>query len=217
MTVQPDRVAEAAVALREILEAHRFDGAVAGHASAGNLHFTLVFDPADPADVHRYAQCIEEVVDVVLDRFDGSLKGEHGTGRNMAPFVEREWGSRLTQLMRQVKQAIDPRGILGEGVLFTDDPHAHLRNLKDIPSVHPELDRCIECGFCEPVCPSRDSPRPLGNASPYAARWRARLMPQSQALTAIWWRSTPTPPSIPAPATGRVPWPAPSKSTQVPS
>ena len=156
VTVQPDRVAEAAVALREILEAHRFDGAVAGHASAGNLHFTLVFDPADPADVHRYAQCIEEVVDVVLDRFDGSLKGEHGTGRNMAPFVEREWGSRLTQLMRQVKRAIDPRGILGEGVLFTDDPHAHLRNLKDIPSVHPELDRCIECGFCEPVCPSRE-------------------------------------------------------------
>ena len=156
VTVPPERVAEAAVALREILAAHHFDAAVAGHASAGNLHFTMVFDPADPEDVRRYAQCIEEVVGVVLDRFDGSLKGEHGTGRNMAPFVEREWGARLTDLMRQVKRAIDPGQILGEGVLFTDDPQAHLRNLKDIPSVHRELDPCIECGFCEPVCPSRD-------------------------------------------------------------
>ncbi len=154
--VHPDQVAEASVALREVLEAHRFDAAVAGHASAGNLHFTLVFDPADPAEVARYAACMEDVVGVVLDRFDGALKGEHATGRNMAPFVEREWGPRLTGLMREVKAALDPSGILGEGVLFTDDPQAHIRNLKAIPRVHPELDRCIECGFCEPVCPSRD-------------------------------------------------------------
>ena len=152
----PERVAEAAIALREALERHHFDGAVAGHASAGNLHFTLVFNPADPADVRRYADCIEDVVGVVLDQFDGSLKGEHATGRNMAPFVEREWGPRLTDLMRQVKALIDPAGILGAGVIFTDDPHLHLRNLKDMPAVHPELDRCIECGFCEPVCPSRE-------------------------------------------------------------
>lgn len=154
--VPPDRVAEAAVALRDILIRNRFDAAVAGHASAGNLHFTMVFDPADPAEVQRYARCIEEIVDLVLDRFDGALKGEHGTGRNMAPFVEREWGPRLTGLMRRVRGAIDPDGILADGVLLTDDPQAHLRNLKDIPTVHRELDRCIECGFCEPVCPSRD-------------------------------------------------------------
>jgi D-lactate dehydrogenase len=154
--VRPGQVAEAAVALRETLEAHSFDAAVAGHASAGNLHFTLVFDPADPAEVRRYAACMQDVAGVVLDRFDGALKGEHATGRNMAPFLEREWGPRLTGLMRRVKEVIDPHGILGEGVVFTDDPQAHLRNLKSIPLVHPDLDRCIECGFCEPVCPSRD-------------------------------------------------------------
>ena len=154
--VPPDRVAGAAVALRQILIRHGFDAAVAGHASAGNLHFTMVFDPADPAEVQRYARCIAEIVELVLDRFDGALKGEHGTGRNMAPFVEREWGPRLTDLMRRVKRAIDPGGMLGDGVLLTDDPQAHLRNLKDIPAVHREMDRCIECGFCEPVCPSRD-------------------------------------------------------------
>ncbi|WP_344470719.1 FAD-binding and (Fe-S)-binding domain-containing protein [Nonomuraea monospora] len=154
--VPPARVAEAAVALRDILARHRFDASVAGHASAGNLHFTMVFDPADPADVERYARCVEDVVALIVDRFDGSLKGEHGTGRNMAPFLEREWGPRLTELMRRVKRAFDPHGILGAGVLFTDDPRAHLRHLKALPAVHPLLDGCIECGFCEPVCPSRD-------------------------------------------------------------
>ncbi|GAA4904872.1 D-lactate dehydrogenase [Nonomuraea thailandensis] len=154
--VPPARVAEAAVALRGILAAHRFDASVAGHASAGNLHFTMVFDPADPDDVERYARCVEEIVTLIVDRFDGSLKGEHGTGRNMAPFLEREWGPRLTGLMRRVKGAFDPHGILGHGVLFTDDPRAHLRHLKALPAVNPLLDGCIECGFCEPVCPSRD-------------------------------------------------------------
>ncbi|GLZ15829.1 oxidoreductase [Actinomadura sp. NBRC 104425] len=154
--VPPHRIAEAAVALRDVLAAHRFDASVAGHASAGNLHFTMVFDPADPADVDRYARCLEEIVALVVDRFDGSLKGEHGTGRNMAPFLEREWGPRLTGLMRRVKRAFDPGGILGDGVLFTDDPRAHLRHLKTLPAVHPVLDACIECGFCEPVCPSRE-------------------------------------------------------------
>ncbi|WDZ93543.1 FAD-binding and (Fe-S)-binding domain-containing protein [Nocardiopsis sp. HUAS JQ3] len=154
--VPPARIAEAAVALRDVLAAHGFDASVAGHASAGNLHFTLVFDPADPADVERYARCVEEVVALVVDRFDGSLKGEHGSGRNMAPFLEREWGPRLAGMMRRVKDALDPDGILGHGVLFTDDPRSHLRDLKTLPAVAPLLDGCIECGFCEPVCPSRD-------------------------------------------------------------
>ncbi|WP_410050167.1 FAD-binding and (Fe-S)-binding domain-containing protein [Actinomadura sp. CNU-125] len=154
--VPPPRIAEAAVALRGILAAHRFDASVAGHASAGNLHFTMVFDPAVPDDVDRYARCLEEIVALVVDRFDGSLKGEHGTGRNMAPFLEREWGPRLTALMRRVKHAFDPVGILGDGVLFSDDPRSHLRDLKVLPTVDPLLDACIECGFCEPVCPSRE-------------------------------------------------------------
>jgi D-lactate dehydrogenase len=152
----PHRVAEAAVALRETLERHGFDSAVAGHAAAGNLHYSMVFDPSRPADVERYRVCVDEIVDLVLDRFDGSLKGEHGTGRNMAPYVRREWGEQLLGYMRRVKKAIDPAGILGDGVLFTDDPLIHIRNLKTIPSADPITDGCIECGFCEPVCPSRD-------------------------------------------------------------
>ncbi|MDR7303572.1 FAD-binding and (Fe-S)-binding domain-containing protein [Haloactinomyces albus] len=154
--VAPRRVAEAIVAISEALQRHGFDSSVAGHAAAGNLHFSMVFDPAAAEDVERYRRCLDEIVDLVLDRFDGSLKGEHGTGRNMAPYVRREWGTRLLEYMRRIKDAVDPAGILGDGVIFTDDPLAHVRDLKTIPSIDPVVDDCIECGFCEPVCPSGD-------------------------------------------------------------
>jgi D-lactate dehydrogenase len=96
------------------------------------------------------------VVELVVNRFDGALKAEHGTGRNMAPFVETEWGTEAYQIMRQLKSLADPTGLLNPGVLINSDPHAHLRDLKQFPTVEPEIDKCIECGYCEPRCPSRD-------------------------------------------------------------
>jgi D-lactate dehydrogenase len=101
------------------------------------------------------------MVDVVLG-LGGHLKAEHGTGRNIAPFVERQWGAEAVGFMRRIKQLLDPGGILNPGVVLNQDPQAHLRHLKTLPAVASEVDRCIECGFCEPVCPSRDltySPR----------------------------------------------------------
>ncbi|MEU5870885.1 FAD-binding and (Fe-S)-binding domain-containing protein [Glycomyces sp. NPDC047369] len=154
--VPPPRVAEAARDLRSLLDASGFDGSVAGHAADGNLHFSMTFDPASEADVERYRECMQAVADLVLDRYDGALKGEHATGRNMAPFVLQEWGEQATELMRRVKRAFDPHGILNPGVLLNDDPRANVRHLKTMPAVAAKLDACIECGFCEPVCPSRD-------------------------------------------------------------
>ncbi|OIQ71662.1 sn-glycerol-3-phosphate dehydrogenase subunit C [mine drainage metagenome] len=64
--------------------------------------------------------------------------------------------------MRQIKQLFDPRGLLNPGVLLNDDPQAHLKNLKPMPAAEDLVDRCIECGFCEPLCPSHQltlSPR----------------------------------------------------------
>ncbi|MGV2465079.1 UNVERIFIED_CONTAM: FAD-linked oxidase C-terminal domain-containing protein, partial [Pseudomonas aeruginosa] len=80
---------------------------------------------------------------------------EHGTGRNMAPFVELEWGEDAYRLMWQLKRLLDPRGILNPGVVLSDDPQSHLKNLKPLPAADEIVDKCIECGFCEPVCPSR--------------------------------------------------------------
>ena len=154
--VPPARIAEAAEEIRALLTEHGFLGGVAGHASAGNLHFMLTPDFAKPEDLERYERFMGRLVDVILDTYDGSLKAEHGTGVNMAPFVEREWGARATELMWRVKGLCDPDGVLGPGVVLNRDPDCHLRNLKTTPPIEEEATSCVECGFCEPVCPSRN-------------------------------------------------------------
>ncbi|MFJ9173180.1 FAD-binding and (Fe-S)-binding domain-containing protein [Streptomyces sp. NPDC102360] len=154
--VPPSRLAEACEELLELQTRHGFDAAVAGHAAHGNLHFLLAFDAARPEDVERYAAFMDEFCRLTVDRFDGSLKAEHATGRNIAPFLELEWGARATELMWRTKQAIDPDGVLAPRIVLDRDPKAHLRGLKTIPKVELIADPCIECGFCEPTCPSED-------------------------------------------------------------
>ncbi|GGX16798.1 FAD-binding and (Fe-S)-binding domain-containing protein [Streptomyces chryseus] len=154
--VPPSRLAEACEALLELQREHGFDAAVAGHAAHGNLHFLLAFDAADPADVARYAAFMDAFCRLTVGRFDGSLKAEHATGRNIAPFLELEWGPRATELMWRTKRLVDPGGVLAPRVVLDRDPKAHLRGLKTIPGIEPVAAPCIECGFCEPTCPSSD-------------------------------------------------------------
>ncbi|MEU8617725.1 FAD-binding and (Fe-S)-binding domain-containing protein [Streptomyces sp. NPDC048623] len=154
--VPPDRLAEACAELLDLQARHGFDAAVAGHAAHGNLHFLLAFDAADPADVERYAAFMGDFCKLTVERFDGSLKAEHATGRNIAPFLELEWGARATELMWRTKEVIDPDGVLAPRIVLDRDPQAHLRGLKTIPTVEAVADPCIECGFCEPTCPSQD-------------------------------------------------------------
>ncbi|MFF0474689.1 FAD-binding and (Fe-S)-binding domain-containing protein [Streptomyces sp. NPDC004284] len=154
--VPPERLAEACEALLDLQARHGFDAAVAGHAAHGNLHFLLAFDAADPSDVERYAAFMDEFCKLTVERFDGSLKAEHATGRNIAPFLELEWGAKATDLMWRVKEAVDPAGVLAPRIVLDRDPQAHLRGLKTIPAVERIADPCIECGFCEPTCPSHD-------------------------------------------------------------
>ena len=91
-----------------------------------------------------------------MNKYDGAIKAEHGSGRNMAPFVKTEWGERAYGVMQRVKRLLDPEGLLNPGVLLNDNPRVHLENLKPCPTISPLADRCTECGFCEPRCPSRD-------------------------------------------------------------
>ncbi len=99
---------------------------------------------------------MHELVALIVDKYDGSLKAEHGTGTNMAPFVEREWGAVATELMWRIKRLADPAGILAPGIVLNTDPQVHLRNFKGVPEIEESVTKCIECGFCEPVCPSRN-------------------------------------------------------------
>ena len=127
-----------------------------GHVFDGNVHFVLTPDFSDAGEVDRYRRFMDAVAELVVDRYNGSLKAEHGTGRNMAPFVEREWGPELYEAMREIKNIFDPQGMLNPGVIINDDPECHLKHFKPMPAAHPEVDECTECGFCERNCMSHE-------------------------------------------------------------
>jgi D-lactate dehydrogenase len=150
----PD-LAQAMLDLQALFTKHGYAEAIIfGHALDGNVHFVFTQDFGDRAEVDRYAAFMDDVCHLVVDKYDGSLKAEHGTGRNMAPFVEMEWGREATALMWRIKRALDPAMLLNPGVVLDDDPYAHLWNLKALPPADPLVDTCIECGFCERMCPS---------------------------------------------------------------
>ncbi|WP_397454865.1 FAD-binding and (Fe-S)-binding domain-containing protein [Pseudomonas versuta] len=142
--------------LIELFDKHHYDEAILfGHALEGNLHFVFTQGFNNPEEVARYQAFMDDVAQLVAVEFGGSLKAEHGTGRNMAPFVELEWGSDAYQLMWQLKRLLDPQGILNPDVVLSEDPYIHLKHLKPMPAADEIVDKCIECGFCEPVCPSK--------------------------------------------------------------
>ncbi|GAA0339752.1 FAD-binding and (Fe-S)-binding domain-containing protein [Bowmanella denitrificans] len=152
-----DKLAEGVEKLQALFA--RFDyheAIIFGHALEGNLHFVFTQSFNQPQEIQRYDDFMQAVGELVAVEYGGSLKAEHGTGRNMAPFVRLEWGNEAYQLMVKIKQLFDPRGILNPGVIINADAKAHVKNLKPIPAVDPQLDKCIECGFCEAVCPSKD-------------------------------------------------------------
>ncbi len=156
VVVPVELLGDTCAGLGELFDRYSYrDSVIFGHAKDGNIHFLLTDRFGDDASLRRYADFTEEMVDLVLGQ-GGSLKAEHGTGRVMAPYVRRQYGDELYDVMVAVKRLIDPTGLLNPGVLLDDDPDAHLRHIKVTPTVEEEVDRCVECGYCEPVCPSRD-------------------------------------------------------------
>ncbi|MDA7089276.1 FAD-binding and (Fe-S)-binding domain-containing protein [Pseudomonas sp. SA3-5] len=156
VTFPIEQLAEGVNRLLALFDKHHYDEAIIfGHALEGNLHFVFTQGFDDPLQVARYSAFMDDVTQLVAVEFGGSLKAEHGTGRNMAPFVELEWGADAYQLMWQLKRLLDPQGILNPDVVLSADPAIHLKNLKPLPAADEIIDKCIECGFCEPVCPSK--------------------------------------------------------------
>jgi D-lactate dehydrogenase len=132
------------------------DTIIWGHVFDGNVHFVITPDMADPAQVDRYKAFMEGLAAMVVGKYDGSLKAEHGTGRNMAPFVRQEWGERIYGVMQEIKAIFDAGRMLNPGVIINDDPEAHAKNIKPMPASHDLVDTCTECGFCERNCMSHD-------------------------------------------------------------
>jgi D-lactate dehydrogenase len=150
-----ERLAEGVLRLRALLEQHGYNEAlIFGHALDGNLHFVFAPGFDSDAEVQRYSRFMDDVGQLVAVEFGGSLKAEHGTGRNVAPFVRLEWGDEAYQVMVDLKQLFDPAGLLNPDVIISRDEQIHLKDLKRLPAADDLVDKCIECGFCEPVCPS---------------------------------------------------------------
>ena len=174
---------EATVKLQKLIADHGYaDACIYGHAFEGNYHFILNQSFKTKSEVDRYAEMMRDVARLVVEEYDGSLKAEHGTGRNMAPFVRYEWGEKAYEVMKELKQIFDPDGLLNQGVIFNDDPECFIKCLKPLPVLdydfssvpdggHYLMDpalstaretieqvkranKCIECGFCEVNCMS---------------------------------------------------------------
>lgn len=159
---------QATADLSELLDRHGYDDScIYGHALDGNFHFIINQSFGTQAEVDRYENMIRDVAKMVVEKYDGSLKAEHGTGRNMAPFVKYEWGSRAYEIMVSVKNLFDPDNLLNPGVIFNDDQECFLKNFKELPILYPldgaseemqeayrHINKCIECGFCEVNCVS---------------------------------------------------------------
>ena len=174
---------EATVKLQKLIADHGYaDACIYGHAFEGNYHFILNQSFAEEHEVARYAEMMRAVAKLVVEGYDGSLKAEHGTGRNMAPFVKYEWGESAYEAMKELKDIFDPEGLLNQGVIFNDDPDCFIKCLKPLPVLDYDFSRvpdgghylmdpslstaketveqvkrankCIECGFCEVNCMS---------------------------------------------------------------
>lgn len=151
----PAEVGPAAADLMDLQAKYGYPESVMGHAAFGNLHFFLTPKLDDEEEKQNYSDFLDELSVLVIDKYAGSLKAEHGTGVNMAPFVEHEWGSHVFELFWEVKDMLDPDGILAPNVKLTRDKQVHMRNFKTFPKVEDTINQCVECGFCEAVCPSR--------------------------------------------------------------
>lgn len=154
--VPVEKLLDTVVGLQGLFVTYDYKNAVIfGHAKDGNIHFLLNQSFATDDDIARFEAFTADMVDLVLGN-GGTLKAEHGTGRMMAGYVRRQYGDELYEVMVAIKQAFDPEGILNPGVIISNDPHAHISNLKSVPDIEQEADSCVECGYCELVCPSKD-------------------------------------------------------------
>ncbi len=176
---------EATVKLQKLIADHGYsDACIYGHAFEGNYHFILNQSFKSESEVKRYEEMMRDVARLVVEEYDGSLKAEHGTGRNMAPFVKYEWRDKAYEAMKELKSIFDPNGLLNQGVIFNDDPECFIKCLKPLPVLDYDFDKvpdggvylkleggkvstaketiaavkrankCIECGFCEVNCMS---------------------------------------------------------------
>ncbi|TKX31016.1 FAD-binding and (Fe-S)-binding domain-containing protein [Campylobacter aviculae] len=141
--------------ITSLFKQYDFKGIIFGHALSGNVHFIITPLLNDPKEKENFAKFMDDMVNLVLS-LKGSTKAEHGTGRMMAPFVEQEWGEKAYKLNKKIKNIFDPKNLFNPDVIICDDPKIHIKNLKQSQKIEDYIETCMECGFCEKVCPSKN-------------------------------------------------------------
>jgi FAD/FMN-containing dehydrogenase/Fe-S oxidoreductase len=171
--VHPTRLPDFIGRMRGLLERHGVPAGIYGHAGDGNLHILPFLDPKDPRDVALIRTIAEEAHTVVWD-LKGTISAEHGDGLARTGYIGRQYGE-LAKAFGEVKNLLDPQGILNPGKIVSDDPppiNGHLRygpgyrratltthhRFRDEGSFAAAVERCSGVGNCRKVqgtmCPS---------------------------------------------------------------
>ncbi len=150
VVVPAGRISELIRYLEDFFEGQRVPVAIFGHIGNGNAHIVPLLDVNDRGDFEKMVRAYRDIHTTVLNRFNGSICGEHGDGRVRAEFVKEMFGEELYDLFRQVKQSFDPANVLNPGIKlseasFTD--HIDYTRLSK---------SCATCAKCNSVCPVYD-------------------------------------------------------------
>jgi glycolate oxidase len=105
--------------VREIAARHNLEIPLFGHIGDGNLHPNILCDKRDPEEMQRVAAAAREIFEAAV-ALGGTLSGEHGIGLLKKQFMELDLGADTLALMRRIKDAIDPLGIMNPGKVFPD-------------------------------------------------------------------------------------------------
>lgn len=156
VAVPVEHLGDAVIDLQKLFREYTYDDAIIfGHAKEGNLHFLITQPVNRNEEIAAFEKFSDALADIIIKKYNGSLKAEHGSGRQIAPYIKDEWGEEVYEIMKELKKAVDPLNILNPGVIINDDPKCHVKNLKTMPVVEEEVDKCVECGYCESTCPSK--------------------------------------------------------------
>lgn len=119
-TVPRSKIADMVLEINRIANKYDVQICTFGHAGDGNLHPTATTDARDEEEVARVEKAFEEIFAAAI-RLGGTITGEHGVGIVKAPYLEWKLGEAGIHVMKGIKQAFDPHGILNPGKIFAKE------------------------------------------------------------------------------------------------
>jgi FAD/FMN-containing dehydrogenase/Fe-S oxidoreductase len=150
VVVRAERISELIRYLEDFFRGQRVPVAIFGHIGNGNAHIVPLLDVNNEQDFQKMVQGYHDIHQTVLDRFGGSICGEHGDGRVRAEYVRKMFGPELYDLFVRVKRSFDPAGVLNPGIKISDRPFTDHIDYTRLSKA------CATCAKCNAVCPVYD-------------------------------------------------------------